>query len=90
MLTITKRKDAFDVESQRLSKDAFDFFGWKEDFSFQIFDVYEYENLSDAGLVEVEKQIFNHSKNEVVRDIPSVEEGLAFRFHQVSGQYNEK
>lgn len=90
MLTITKRKDAFDVESQRLSKEAFDFFGWIEDFSFHIFDVYEYENLSDDALIEVEKQLFNHSKNEVIRDIPSFEEGQAFRFHQVTGQYNEK
>ncbi len=90
MLTITKRKEAFDVESQKLSKDTLDFFGWKPDFSFQIFDVYEYENLPEAALSDVEHQLFNDSKNEVNHELPLFKEGMAFRFHQVPGQYNEK
>lgn len=90
MLSIIKRKDAFDVESQRLSKEAFEFLSWKNDFSFHIFEVYEYENLAEEALSEVENQIFDHSKNEILHEIPSFNEGQAFRFHQVVGQYNEK
>lgn len=90
MLSITKRKDAFDVESQSLSKEAFEFLGWKNDFSFHIYDVYEYENLAEEALSEIENKIFDHSKNEIFHKIPSFKESQAFRFQQVVGQYNEK
>lgn len=90
MLTIIKRQDTFDVESQKLSKATLDFFGWKDDFSFEIHDVYTYHNVSEQARAQVEAQIFGLNKVQHFPKIPAFNPDQAFHFRQRKKQYNGK
>lgn len=90
MLIITKRKEAFAVESHRLVKEAIDFLSWEIDFTLNIYDVYEFDNLDDAAFNEVSTEIFEGQLDEVTYEMPDFTTDSAFRFHQVTGQYDEK
>lgn len=90
MLIITNRLAEYNVESQKLKKEAIDVLGWDEDFSIQVYEVYEFAGLSEDNCIEIGRQLFDAKKDIVQYELPAFNQEFAFRFHQVAGQYNEK
>lgn len=90
MLTITKRKNDYAVESRRLAKEAIDFLGWNDGFSIDVYEIYNFTGMTADERLLIEEQLFDAQKEDMFHVLPGFEQGLGFRFHQVTGQYNEK
>ncbi|WIK65939.1 phosphoribosylformylglycinamidine synthase [Globicatella sanguinis] len=75
---------------ERLVKEAHEFLGWKHEFVIRHFDIFDFENLSQAELEAVKERVLSTSHRVIHQNVDGLLTEHAFRCRQVTGQYNEK
>lgn len=89
MYIVTKNHAKFDVESQKYKREAVEFLGWDETASLSVYDHYFIENTTREQYNQIINEIFDAKKCIIYTQLPEFDEQNAFRFRQVTGQYNE-
>lgn len=87
MRVITKNNVQFDVEGQKYKKEAVEFLHFAKDCEIMVYNLYQFENASEATLEQVKQALFDSKKLTFIDEIPSAD--YTFRYRQVTGQYNE-
>ena len=90
MYIITKNKKGYDVARQQLKREAVDFLRWSDDVEIEVYDIYHLENVSSGDYDKIKNEIFDEDKMEIMSDLPETNGDHAFRYRQVTGQYNER
>lgn len=90
MYIITKNKAGYDVARQQLKREAVDFLRWPDDVEIDVYDMYHLKNASSKDYEIIKHEIFDESKMEIMNDLSEIDENHAFRYRQVTGQYNER
>lgn len=75
---------------ERLAKEAREFLGWENEFVIHYFDIFDFENLSEAELETVKDRMLSTPHRLLHQNTDDIFAGHAFRCRQVTGQYNEK
>lgn len=89
MYIVTSCKKGFDVESKKLEKEAINFLGLSKNLRIKAYDLYDLQGASQEDLDKIKANIFDEKKYEILTSLPDFDEDTAFRFRQVTGQYNE-
>ncbi|MEY8371290.1 phosphoribosylformylglycinamidine synthase [Aerococcaceae bacterium 50-4] len=87
MQVITKNHAQFDVEVQKLTKEAVDFLQFSPDIEIRVYNLYHFENTSLETLEKIQGLLFDSQKVAFIDEIPDAD--YRFRYRQVTGQYNE-
>lgn len=89
MLIISRKKENYDVERKQIISEAVEFLEWEDDFSLDLYHIYEIEHASTEEAEAILEEAFDEETDELFTEFPDVEEEFAFRYHQVPGQYDE-
>ncbi len=89
MLILTRKKEDHDIERQHIISEAKNFLEWEEDFSLEVYQVYEIDHVSEEEGRDIIQSAFDREIDDLLTEFPEINEDLAFRYHQVPGQYDE-
>lgn len=90
MKIVSKRLDDFAVEAHQHRQEGRDIFAWPKDVQVDVYRIYEFEHVSEADLAVIEEELFDPAKQVLSPNLELKEKDLAFRYRQVTGQYNEE
>lgn len=89
MLIITRKKQDYDTEKQHIISEAQNYLEWNDDFSLNLYQIYEIDHASEEEGQKILQEAFDSVTDDIFTEIPNINEELAFRYHQIPGQYDE-